>query len=132
MPLMPFSPVYSAAFGAVAHRMRFTEQPTPEQALEQWRAIVEALRGQELMHLHELDEELEPFREPLSTLALADELVSFPEHARFVAEMDTLDSAFVALTLPWPAAVPARTDFRWWLGRVPRYLLEKETKAPLS
>ena len=124
-PLTSFSPAYSAAFGQVARRMHFEEQPTPAEALRQWHAVVEGLRGRELVRLDELDEELEPIREPLSSLVLADELVPFPEHAQFVAEVDALDAAFVALTVPWPEGAPPCTDFRWWVGRVPRYLLEK-------
>ena len=126
---MHFSPAYSAAFGRVAHRMRFEEQPTPAEAVQQWHAVLEALRGQELVHLYELDEELESIREPLSTLVLADELVLFPEHAQFVAEVEALDAAFVALTMLWPIDAPTCTDFRWWVGRVPRYLLENGATA---
>jgi hypothetical protein len=122
---MSYSPEYQAAFQALNHRMRFGDQ-SPKQAVHRWQAVVDALRAGEYGHPVELEDELESAREPLSTLIVADELAAFPEHPRFVETVAGLDAAFLALTAPWPAPAPARTDFRWWEGRVPLYWLNAQ------
>lgn len=121
---MSYSPAYQAAFNALAQRLRLEAQPSPEQALHEWQAVVDDLRAGAYGCPTEMEDELESAREPLSTLVLADELTAFSEHFRFREGVAALDAAFRALTVPWPDPAPPRADFRWWQGRVPKYWVD--------
>ena len=117
---------YRVAFQALAQRMYFLDQSTPEVAIARWQAVVAELQRKDQLLPAGLDHALDLFREPLETFLVADELRLFPEHAFFAQQLQEIDRAFKDLTVE--SGPTDQSDFRWWNNRLPARWVQPPAK----